>query len=69
MMELVYRVGARYNEVSRNIKILAAEGIITDEHHNKPKHTRTRIIKLQDDCRTQKLLAALNNLREDDNIE
>lgn len=69
MMELVNKVGAKYNEVNRNIKLLETEGILTSEHHNKPKHPRTRIIKLQDNYRTQKLLMALNNLKEDKNIE
>ncbi|MCL2476212.1 hypothetical protein [Candidatus Bathycorpusculum sp.] len=69
MMELTCRVDAKYNEVNRNLKILETEGIITNEYHKKPKHPKTRIITLQDNCRTQKLLVALKNLKEDDNFE
>jgi predicted transcriptional regulator len=68
VMTLVCRVGAKYNEVNRNLKILETEGIIANVYHNKPKHPKIRIIKLQDNHRTQKLIMALNHLKEENNL-
>jgi len=63
MMKLVSKVGGRYNEVNRNLKILEAEDIITSKYPDQVKYGKVRIIVLKRESRrTQKLLKALKEL-------
>lgn len=63
MMKLVSKVGGRYNEVNRNLKILEAEGIITSKYPDQVRYGRVRMIVLKRESRrTQKLLKALKEL-------
>ncbi len=63
VMQLVSRVGSTYNELNRNLKILADEGIVTDEYRVKVKHGKIRVIMLnRDNPKTKLLLQALKTL-------
>lgn len=65
-MQLVSRVGGRYPEVNRNLAILEGEGIIISEYRKQVKRAKVRIIKLiKENPRTQKLIRALRDLKED----
>ncbi|MGE5556080.1 MAG: hypothetical protein ACM3UY_07460 [Methanocella sp.] len=66
VMQLVSRVGGRYPEVNRNLAILEGEGIIISEYRKQVKRAKVRIIKLiKENPRTQKLIRALRDLKED----
>jgi hypothetical protein len=55
-MRLVSNVNSTYNELNRNLSILAKEGIITDEYRVKVKHGKVRVIALKRDNPKTKLL-------------
>ena len=62
-MRLVSNVNSTYNELNRNLLILAKEGIINDEYRVKVKHGKVRVISLnRDDSRTKILLSTLKTL-------
>jgi predicted transcriptional regulator len=66
MMKLVSKVGGRYTEVNRNLKILEVEDIIINGYQKQFKHARVRIIALKREShRTQKLLKALRELGDE----
>jgi hypothetical protein len=55
-MRLVSNVNSTYNELNRNLLILAKEGIITDEYRVKVKHGKVRVLMLNRDNQKTKLL-------------
>lgn len=60
VMKLVSQVNSTYNDVNRNLLILAKEGIIVDEHQVKVKRGKVRVIRLnQENPTTALLLQAL----------
>ena len=68
VMELVRRVGSTYNELNRNLEILAKEGILTDEYRVKVKHGKVRFIFLnRDNTKTRTLLEVLKTLNNSTN--
>jgi hypothetical protein len=63
VMKLVSRVNSTYNDVNRNLLILAKEDIIVDEYRVKVKHGKVRVIRLnKENPKTKLLLAALQSL-------
>ena len=56
IMRLVSNVNSTYNELNRNLLILAKEGIIIDEYRVKVKHGKIRVIALKRDNPKTKIL-------------
>lgn len=65
---LMRRVGCKYNELNRNLKLFEAAGIITNEYRIQIRHPKIRIIHLMmDNPRTQILLKIVKILSAEDN--
>ena len=66
VMKLVRGINSTYNEVNRNLEILEAEGIITNDYRKQVKHANARVIQLnKENPRTRKLLQVLRMLEDE----
>ena len=66
MMEFKHALNVPYNELNVHLAIFEKEGIVLNVYQNVPKHPKSRILCLKsENVRTQKLLAALDRLKED----